>query len=319
MKTTQIVHHRHCRLAAAQAMTSWARKWRAARVVFLIVAALLPGVVASASPLNILWYGNSFLDEPYPTGLPLVVSDIAVAAGQPVPNTVNAAVDAADFAIHLQYNLGVIGSLAPGEHWDYVVMQDYSTAPTHIGNVAQHVQNARLLYEAVAANSPNVVPVMFETWARGPGHEFYTDPIPDFPGGPAQMQAEVRDGYNLSAAEINVAAGSSIARIAPVGDAWQNDGFNPALYQGDLYHDSNLGVLLSSLVLYSTIWNDPTTNDIDLSGILSNLGLTAEDGNSLSIISGLTVVPEPSSLAIGAGGLLGLAILGLKPRRRRRV
>ena len=161
------------------------------------------------------------------------------------------------------------------------MLQDYSTEPTHIGNLASHRSSAVALYQEVATHSPGVIPIMFETWARGPGFSYYTGANPLFPGGPAQMQQEVRDGYRLSTQDINAAIGANLARYAPVGDAWELAGFPLNFYASDIYHAQNRGTLLNALVLYQTIYDDPTTSDIPLSSLLVNLKLSDQGRSTI--------------------------------------
>ncbi len=176
--------------------------------------------------------------------------------------------------------------------------------PTHLGNLSQHLSSTLAMYQQVAARSPNVTAVMYETWARAPGYYFYTGSNPSFPGGPVQMQQELRDGYQMSTANINAVAGSTVAKYAPAGDAWENAGFAANLYAADNYHGSNRGSLLNALVLYGTIYDDSTTSDIDLSGVLSSLGLSAADGQYLTSVADITLVPEPSALVLAVLCLL---------------
>ena len=56
-----------------------------------------------------------------------------------------------------------------------------------------------------------------------------------------------------------------------MGDAWENAGFALNLYGTDIYHAQNRGTLLTALVLYGVIYQDSTTSDIDLTGVLTNL------------------------------------------------
>lgn len=244
-------------------------------------------------PKDILYYGNSFTNATCcgsTRSVPNVLLDIAVAAGHVAPRNRNASVDGQTLQYHLTNNTAVINTgITPGEKWEHVVLQDFSTAPTHIGNLPQHLSSSKALYQAVAAHSPNVVPVMYETWARGPGHSYYTGSNPSFPGGPAQMHQEVRGGYQLSTQNINAAAGMDVARYAPVGDAWKNAGFPLTLYAGDIYHAQNRGTLLNALVLYGTIYGDPTTSDIDLTGVLSSLSIAAPDGTFLTGVADATL------------------------------
>jgi hypothetical protein len=266
----------------------------------------------AAEPKDILWYGNSFTLAGN-RSMPNIVSDIAIAAGQTAPRNINAAVSGQSIQWHLNNNTSVITtSIMPGESWEHVVLQDFSTAPTHIGNLSQHISSTLTMYQEVADHSPNVEPIMFETWARGPGHSFYTGGSPSFPGGPTQMQQELRDGYMQSTANINAAAGSEVAKYAPVGDAWENAGFPLSLYAGDIYHAQNRGSFLSALVLYGTIYEDPTTSDIDLSGVLASLGISASDGALLAGIADATMVPEPTAIVLVAMAFAGCIGIGHK-------
>ncbi len=273
-----------------------------------LAVVMLLAATDRAQAVNILYYGNSFTNGVGSTkSVPTLVSEIAVAAGNPAPYSINAAVNGQSFSWHLSYNLSPITTaIAPGQNWDYVVLQDYSTAPTHIGNVAQHRTNAVAMRDAVAAHSPDVTAIMFETWARGPGHSYY----PGTFASPEAMQQEVREGYTLSTGDINAAYGTGSALYAPVGDAWENANWDN-LHSGDIYHAQNRGTLLTSLVIYAMIYDDPTTSDIDLSGVLTGLGLTEADGLQLTAVADATLVPEPASL-----GLLALGTLALACRRR---
>lgn len=282
-----------------------------AAALLLAFVALWPESVCRAqAPKDILWYGNSFTNATCCGGtrsVPNIFADIVVAAGHIAPRNRNASADGQSLLFHRNSNTAVITTgILPGEKWEAVVLQDFSTMPTHIGNLTQHLSSSLSLYQAVAAHSPGVEAIMYETWARGPGHSYYTGGAPAFPGGPAQMQQELRDGYKASTANINTAIGSPVATYAPVGDAWQQGGFPANFYAGDIYHANNRGSLLNALVLYSVIYDDPTTSDINLSGVLTTLGLSAADGQLASSLADAVAVPEPSSCGLAA---VGLAVL----------
>ena len=99
--------------------------------------------------------------------------------------------------------------------WDYVVLQDYSTRPTHIGDRGQHRADIASMANLVRAHSPEVTPILFETWERKPGHSYYAGTTSEFPGGPAQMQRELREGYNQSAEDLHFLFGvpAPVARV----------------------------------------------------------------------------------------------------------
>lgn len=285
----------------------------------LALAALVAAAPSQAAdPINILWYGNSFtngLGSSRP--VPAIFRDIAIAAGHPAPYGVNRSSNGQSLQWHLTNNTSAINSqIAAGQNWDYVVLQDFSTMPTHIGDLSQHLSSSLGLYQAVAARSPDVTPVLYQTWARGPGHSFYTGGAPSFPGGPAQMQQEVRDGYLASQANINASAGAGTALVAPVGDAFEEMNFSLNLYSSDIYHAQNRGTLLATLVLYGTIYGDTTTSDIPLAAILTNLGISTSDGAALTAAADAVlapVIPEPTSVA------MAMVMLGLSIARRRRA
>lgn len=276
------------------------------KIIAALVAVLSP-CVALAQPLNLLFYGNSFtigVGFGSTRSVDSLVRDIAVAAGYPQPYVRSAASAGQSLEWHRLNNTAVItNGIASGQNWDYVILQDFSTQPTTLGNLALHRSSYVGLYQLVRNHSPNVKAVGFETWARGPGHSFYTGANPSFPGGPAQMQQQLRDGYNLSNGDLN-ALYPGVSEVSPVGDAWENAGFPLTLYAGDIYHAQNRGTLLTALTLYAGIYNDPTVSDINIGSILATLSISAADGALLQGIVDATV-PEPSFIAFAfAGGVL---------------
>lgn len=279
------------------------------RRIALLITVLACVGAAAAAPYNLLFYGNSFtLGQGSTRSVPALVKDIAVAAGHESPYVVNASIGGWSLAQHLASNTSAITTaIAPGQRWNYVVLQDFSTQPTHIGSLPTHLGSYAALFQKVRDHSPAALAIGFETWARAPGHDYYAGPNPLFPGGPAQMQQEVRDGYNQSSANVNALHGPGTSRVAPVGDAWENANWQ-SLHAADLYHAQNRGTLLAALVIYGTIYNDPTVTDIDLTPVLGSLSLSAADGQFLTTIADATL-PEP------AGALLVVALLPLLRRR----
>lgn len=267
---------------------------------------------AAQEPKDILWFGNSFTTATCcgsTRTVPDVFRDIAVAAGHPVPLNRNASSNGRSLQFHLDVKTRIINSgIVAGGEWEHVILQDASTWPTHIGNLTEHLSSSLGLYQAVAEHSPNVVPVLYETWARGYPHPFYAGTTPDFPGGPKQMQQELREGYQMAVENINTAAGTDIAKLAPAGDAWELADFPGNFYDANdstHYHAQNRGTMLNALVLYGTIYDDPTTSDIDLSVVLASLSLEAADGQLLTGLADATLVPEPGTLMlVGAGALM---------------
>lgn len=268
--------------------------------------ALTTAANASAEPKNLLFYGNSFTASG--GGVHTLVRDIATGAGEDTPHVFGRIASGQTLQFHLDTGTSVITSgIMPGENWDAVVLQEYSTRPTTHptdGNVPGFLSAAQGLYQAVQAHSPNADAVLFETWARGPGNGVY----PSIWSEPAEMQAELRDNYNLANSVLN---GIGTSEVAPVGDAFENAGFNLDLYAGDIYHASNKGALVISLVLYGTIYDDTTLTDIDLSVVSSRLGLSQAQVSDAIVHAESVLVPAPASGTL----MLGLGCLAMRRRR----
>lgn len=225
-------------------------------------------LAGSEEPRTILFYGNSFTigigsaEAQSAGGVPGVFGQLAVAAGHPAPNVENAAVSGQTLTWHLANNTDVITNpvdfaATSGFQWDHIVLQGFSTRPTHIGNLAQFRADLVGLFTVARNHSPGASAVLFETWAREPGHSVYTGDPPSFPGGPAQMQQELRDGYELARQDVDAAFGAGTAAIAPVGDAWEATGWDN-LHSTDMYHAGSRGTYLTALVIFGTVYQSPT-------------------------------------------------------------
>ena len=277
------------------------RRLRVATIVTLLLGSV---AAASAEPLNIIFYGNSFtLGFGSTRSVNAVFTDIATAAGHDTPYVQSAAASGQDLGWHLQNNIGPIFLNIPlDEDWDYIVMQEHSTKLTDAWGGGQPAginaskADATGLYQTAASRSANVRPVLYQTWARGPGHDFYTGANPIFTG-PSEMQAQLRSGYEELRTTLNTAMGADLAKVGRAGDAWETANYDN-LHAPDLWHAQNRGTLLSSLMIYAAIYDDNTVSDIDLTGVLASLGLTANDGAFLTQAADQTLVPEPSSAAL---------------------
>lgn len=250
-----------------------------ASLLALSLALLLAAAPATrpAEPKAILFFGNSFTigarDE---NTVPMLVARLAEADGHPRPAIEQALSPGKTLEWHLANHADRIGVPEDVEidHWDAVVLQELSIRPTEIGDPARFQADASALVEKVRAHSPNAVPVLFETWARGPGNEdFYPDRFPE----PAEMQAQLRANYEAAAESIDG------ARLARVGDNFEAAEFDRSLYAQDIYHASHRGTLLVAMTIYATIY-DEDVGDIDLSEILAGLDLKASEAAELVVI-----------------------------------
>lgn len=259
------------------------------RLAILVLAVFTEIATAANPPKSLLFYGNSFTIGIGSTeaetfgGVPAVVKQLAVAAGYLEPYVENAAVSGQTLGWHLANNIGPIYDPAnfpavPGFQWDAVIMQEFSTEPTHIGNPASFRANARAMFIRLRNHSADVKGILFETWARGPGHAFYSDG--SFPGGPAQMQQELRTNYELARQDLAAIYGADSTVIARVGDAWEATGWDN-LHSTDIYHANTRGTYLTGLVVFGTVYGQRTT--VGLPKLFASL--TAQEAAELQAIA----------------------------------
>lgn len=274
----------------------------------VLVIALAITSIASAAPKNVLFYGNSFtLGFGSSRSVNALFKDIAVAAGHEEPLVQSAAASGQSLNWHLNNNTAAIFTLIPPDRdWDALVMQEHSTkltevftgAPAYPQSIEQSKTDAVALHNLAKSRSPDVTPVLYETWARGPGHAFYTGADPDY-ADPSEMQAQVRAGYDQLKAALDEANGGETALIAPVGDAWEEANYD-RLHANDNWHAQNRGTLLAAMVIYGTVYGDDSIADIPLDGVLGSLNLAAADGIQLSRAAEavLAPIPEPTAAAL---------------------
>lgn len=286
----------------------------------LTAAVITVGIISPAmaeEPKHILMFGNSFtLSSDLPGRLWL----IARADGHAAPRIISDLTGGTD----LNYHVGQIQAnpennidspaVIPGDSWDAVVIQGYSTETTHIGNPQAFRNNAvqimNLVRNAPDSKGYDTTAILFETWARGPTNSIYPTTFAD----PATMQAEIRDSYQSATNDIKAIYGNSSAIYAPVGDSFEDFNFDLSLYGSDIYHPSTYGTTLSALILYRTIYAE-NVSDISYSMMGTMTGISSSQWSTLtSYVDGMTlqVIPEPGMLSI-----IGIGAFGLLGRRRR--
>lgn len=284
-----------------------------------LVVCGLGASAAQAQPEHLLFFGNSFTNTGG-TNVPNKVGQLAAADGYPAPNIVTDPFSGADLAYHIGQvdndpNANVNQHSIPnGQTWDYVIIQGNSTEPTHLGDPAGFVDDALSLYRRVLNHSSGhgagVKAVLFETWARAPGHSFYSGATPDFTS-PTAMQAEVRAGYEAAQANILANEGPGSALLAPVGDGFEAMNFDLLLYNGDRYHANVTGSLLASMIIYRTIYGEDV-GDIDYAAASAWAGVDANTWAQLATTADALPIPEPGTAAV-----MGAAAVVLLRRRRR--
>lgn len=290
------------------------------RTLALFHAAALALFIGAApavaeEPLHLLFFGNSFTMS---YDIPGRLWQIAQADGHAAPRSVSDLTGGTTLAFHIDQiatnpvNNVTNPTVGAGQTWDYVIFQGFSVEPTHIGNPAKFRADAVTLTDRVlnhaSGKGAGATAVLYETWARGPGHEYY----PSTFASPAAMQQELRTSYQAAQADINAAFGSGTARYAPVGDAYEAMNFDLNLYGSDIYHPSELGATLNALVLYRTIYGEMTT-DIPYSTSIEWFGLSSSEWNAVTTVADSMpiAIPEPGTLA-----LVFASVVFLQRRRR---
>ena len=233
-----------------------------ARFVYL-TAFSIEGDLSDAGGRRILWFGNSFSNG---GDIPKRVADLAELAGYARPVIVNASENGQNLAYHIgqvtsnpsaNIESDVIMYQSSG-NWDDVVIQGYSTEATSAYATPPaegFIPNATNLYALVrnSAKGDGVRGVLYQTWARATGHEFY----PDTFASPDAMQDEIVPNYARVADLIRTEWGNGAVVTAPVGAAFRNAQFSPDFYSDDLYHaGGRYGYELVAMVLFNAIYGE---------------------------------------------------------------
>lgn len=233
-----------------------------ARFVYL-TAFSIEGDLSDAGGRRILWFGNSFSSG---GDIPKRVADFAELAGYARPVIVNASVNGQPLAYHIgQVTNTPSANIEADEimyqscgNWDDVVVQGYSTEATSAYSTPPaegFIPNATNLYALVrnSAKGDGVRCVLFQTWARATGHEFY----PDTFASPSAMQDEIIPNYARVSNLIRSEWGRDAVVTAPVGAAFRLAKFSPDFYSTDLYHaGGKYGYELESMTLFKAIYGE---------------------------------------------------------------
>lgn len=185
----------------------------------------LPG-----QPISVLFVGNSYT---FYNDLPQMVQRMSVEAIQPRPLQVRD-VTFGGASLQAHWQRGEVQKVIASQHWDYVVIQDFSTMPVDNPDLTrEYVRRV-----AAAARKAGAQPILYLTWARQ--------------AKPA-MQAQLDSVYTGLANETH-------ALLAPVGQAWQRAlavSPQPQLFIEDGSHPSYAGSYLAASVFYALIYGTP--------------------------------------------------------------
>jgi hypothetical protein len=209
---------------------------------------------------NVLFIGNSFtFADMAPLvmlngGVPKLFEAIARAKGHDV-TVYSVTSGGKSWAWHLAQP--ATAKALAAHPWNWVVLQDYSTRPTHVGDIAGFTRDGETFSDRIAAASPHAGIVLYETWARPPvfyskekGHDF---------SGPAQMMSELHESYGHLHDDLAKRDGDRPALDALVGTAFARLNVKyPAISVNaiDNHHSTAAGYYLAALVIYETIYHD---------------------------------------------------------------
>ena len=286
------------------------------------ISAAAVSAPAAETPLNLLFFGNSFT-QGYAPGtapgggdlyynVPDAIKSYAVADGHVAPRIVQETLGGSNLSYHVtqaQTKPQETVANTGGSPWSYVVLQDESLRPADKTSdpaaIAQFRADAKTLSDLVRSNnSPNAGTIMYQTWARAPASTVY----PGTYTTPAAMQADLVKNYALASTNLNTAYGYGESSVAPVGEAFGELNFDStSLYNADARHSTMFGYRLSAAVLYRTIYGEKIS-DIPYSAVQSWIGVSAVQYAQIQSVADSLAVPEPAAAgaaAAGASVLLG--------------
>ncbi|WP_269522195.1 DUF4886 domain-containing protein [Coraliomargarita parva] len=261
-----------------------------------IAAAASPSVSHAGNV--VLFIGNSFTIGPGgDITIPAIFDALANAGGHEDPTTVMCAEGGKDFQYHYESNQSYISQ----EPWTHVILQNFSTQPTHIGNVTEHMTYGSLLYDSIMANHGDTQVMLYMTWAEAEANSIITGTSTSTTfESTDEMLTELRTNYHALADELTEAnPGKLPVRVNPVGDAWNNAGGNlPTtdpdffdLFGSDNHHGNWYGYYLSACVHYSSIYGESPEGLYPISGLKSmGLNIYSDRAAFLEEVAWRTVV-----------------------------
>jgi hypothetical protein len=259
--------------------------------LLLLLAALFLPVRAD----DILFIGNSFtfggsaLIIQKNGGVPRLVEAIARAKGRTL--TVSAVTAGGkDWSYHLAQP--ATEKVLRSKTWTWVVLQDFSTRPTRIGNIPQFLQDGETFSQRIAQTSPNAGILLFETWSRPPGL-FYRIPPGNAFTGPAEMMDDLHQSYARLRQNLVDENKNREVRVTPVGAAFARARTEfPALNLDalDHHHASREGYYLAALVIYESLYRD-TVQGAPTSFFHGQLTIPAADAAKLQHVAGEVLPP----------------------------
>lgn len=240
-------------------------------IASVAIAALVPLIGYAQN--KVLFIGNSFTEgtggdgTPAAGGVPGIFDAMAQAGGHLDPVTVMRFEGGEDFEFH--DGSTTTQNAITSDQWTHVVLQNYSTEPTHLTpnggrSVEDHLAFGLSLYDRVIANDPNTEVILYETWSRAAWNPLITgtSTTTSF-ASTAEFQEELRTNYDLLSDVIDfMRPGNNVTKVAAVGDAMevagallpQADPNYLGLLDAEGYHANDNGYYLAAGVFYGLIY-----------------------------------------------------------------
>ena len=254
------------------------------RKFLLVLLACLPLTLSAQTTdsLRVLLIGNSFTHW---NKMPDMLREIVKTKKKPL-EVVAMTKGGERFSGHLK-NPKIVDALS-NQHWDYVVLQEQSSAPAMpTAQVIKDVYPAAKSLDSLAhVGSPNVQVIFYMTWGHKYGSFYKMDNYP------ISMTYEgMFERLKTSYLEMTYDNG---AICAPVGMAWdrvRKEKPDWQLYKQDCFHPSELGSYLIAHVLYTTIFQQRYQSSY-------NAGLPSEQAEYIQRIAQETVLNNKKLLNI---------------------
>ncbi len=224
------------------------------------LCALIAGVLPKAQAEDVLFFGNSFTFGATVPGLsehggvPKMVEEIAATKAHQM-NADSLTSPGVTFGYHLAQT-ATTKALA-SKVWTWVVLQDYSTEPTRMGDVSKFMQDGVTFSGRIAEHSPHAGIVLYETWERPPGVFYTTSGGRQFTG-PADMMSDLHRSYNALGKKLAALNPDRPVRVALVGTAFARchaEFPELVLDAADHHHATGEGYYLAAMVIFEAIYH----------------------------------------------------------------
>ena len=248
---------------------------------------------------NVLFIGNSYTyggEEAAVRdhgGVPKMVEAIAVSKGKKGVRCLGLTAPGRGWGFHLSNSTTY--STLKLKNWDLVVLQDYSTISTHLGDRSQFFYYGTALYHKIMAESKKTRIVLYETWARGKGSPFYTGTSARKSFVDAgEMTRELQTSYSELQQRLETIDPGEQVGLAHVGTAFArclNEHPEIELYDPDHSHANREGSYLAALVIYGALFHESPHG---ATRTFSAFEINARDAENLQTVADEVAVQMPA-------------------------